>query len=224
MEYALLCKAKLNSTRIVNCHVFGISCWGTDFSRCSQEGIRAYTSGSYSIRVNSIEYSFFLYQCIDNRNFKALFESTTDKLVLILGRFSKDGDSGVEALRAAVTQCGFIPVVFDFEKPDAHDLTEVVLSLSLLSRFIIVDLSDPKCAPHEIAIVAPNVNRPIASVIQGGQRPYAMFGDLSERYPWVFPSVPYNSLAEVGSIVEEQIVPSCEEYIAKRDRSPGRLG
>jgi hypothetical protein len=51
-----------------------------------------------------------------------------------------------------------------------------------------------------------------------------MFGDLSERYPWVFPSVPYNSLAEVGSIVEEQIVPSCEEYIAKRDRSPGRLG
>jgi uncharacterized protein YjbI with pentapeptide repeats len=224
MEYALLCKAKLTDTRIVDCHVFGISCWGTDFSRCIQQSIRAYATGSYSIHVNSIEYSFFLYQCMENRHFKTLFESTTDKLVLILGRFSEDAVSGVEALRSAVTRCGLIPVVFDFEKPDAHDLTEVVLSLALLSRFIVVDLSDPKCTPHEIASMAPHINRPVASVIRSGQRPYAMFSDMSDRYRWVLPPVSYNSLAEISRIVEEQVIPSCEEYIAARDSSLGRRG
>lgn len=217
LDYSLLCKCKLNETKISDCMVFGISCWGTDFAGCRQERIKINASGQYSISVNSIEYAYFLHQSLENSRFKQFFESTSEKLVLILGRFTGKSKDAIEIVRSTITSNQLIPVVFDFETPEGHDLTEVVLSLALMSRFIIVDLSDPRCAPYELGTIAPNVNSPIAALIKKGENPFAMFSDLENRYAWVLAPLTYERNSEISDIVSTLIIPKCEEYITDRN-------
>jgi hypothetical protein len=54
--------------------------------------------------------------------------------VLVLGRFTDDDETGkrkkvISALARKTSLSGFNPVVFDFERPDARDLTEILLVL-----------------------------------------------------------------------------------------------
>lgn len=215
LDYAIACKCDFSSATIVACSIFGVSIWGSITDSTMQKNL-IIRGGAYNIIVNSLDYSFFLFQCMKNANFRKYFESTSEKLVLILGRFTDERMEVINAVRGALVSEGLIPVVFDFEKPDTQDLSEVVLSLALIARLTIVDLSDPKCAPHEIATIAPNVNSPIASLIEAGQRPYAMFSDMLKRYPWVLDPHSYTSVQDVGQIVKGKLLPQCEAYIASR--------
>jgi len=216
LDYALLCKANFDGATLDGCSVFGISIWGSDFSKSDQKNFIVNLPGGNLIVTNSIEYSYFLYQCIENSNFKKYFESTSEKLVLILGRFTPKRMVYIDAIRNSLSKKGLIPVLFDFDKPETQDLSEVVLSLALISRFTVVDLSDPKCAPHEIATIAPHVNSPIAAVIEKGQRPYAMYSDMMRRYSWVLEPEVYQSHSEIESVILNSLLPNCESYIASR--------
>ena len=53
------------------------------------------------------------------------------------------------------------PSLFDFEKPDSKDLTGTVQTLANMARFIIADLTDPSCIPHELAMVVPGTVVPV---------------------------------------------------------------
>jgi hypothetical protein len=69
--------------------------------------------------------------------------------VRLLGQFLASqgllGDVAVlEALRDALRERGYVPLLFDFEKPASRDLTETVSTLAHLARFVIADLTDTK--------------------------------------------------------------------------------
>jgi hypothetical protein len=81
-------------------------------------------------------------------------------------------------LRDELRQRGFLPMVFNFDKPETKDFTETVRILAGLSRFVIVDLTNPRSAPLELQATVPDTMIPFVPILQVGEEPFAMFRDL----------------------------------------------
>lgn len=90
--------------------------------------------------------------------------------MLVLGRFSKERKPAVDALRAALRQYpnGYIPVLFDFEKPQEKPVLDTVKTLANPALFIVADLIDPNMVRSELnAITASVPTVPIRPLIEG---------------------------------------------------------
>ena len=48
-------------------------------------------------------------------------------------------------LETALRQSGYLPMIFEFERPEDRNYTETVRTLAGLARFVVVDLSGPSC-------------------------------------------------------------------------------
>ena len=80
-------------------------------------------------------------------------------MVLILGRFTPERKAVLDALREELRKRDYLPVLFDFDKPASKDITETVSMLAHMARFVIADMTDPRCIPHELAIDYPDDGR-----------------------------------------------------------------
>jgi hypothetical protein len=113
------------------------------------------------ITVNNIEVAQFIYLLLHNEKIRDVIDIITSKAVLILGRFTPPKRKAVlDALRDELRKRDYLPILFDFEKPDSKDLTGTVSTLAHMARFIIADLTDPSCIPYEVAKVIPDAYVP----------------------------------------------------------------
>jgi hypothetical protein len=64
--------------------------------------------------------------------------------------------SVLDALRNALRSRGFLPIVFDFERPKGLDFTETIMTLAGMSCFVIADITNPKSAPLELQATVPD--------------------------------------------------------------------
>ena len=69
----------------------------------------------------------FLYLLLNNRAVRDVIETVGKKAVLILGRFTEQRKSVLEAIRQELRRAGLIPILFDFEGPRNRDITETVV-------------------------------------------------------------------------------------------------
>jgi hypothetical protein len=83
-----------------------------------------------------------LYLLIDNKKIRKVLDTITSKVVLILGRFSKDRKVILDAMRDELRRRDLLPVIFDFSIPAGRDVTGTVKILAGLSRFVIADITD----------------------------------------------------------------------------------
>src|SRR5262249_40467115 len=60
---------------------------------------------------------------------------------------------------------GYLPMIFDFERPDSFDLIDAVVTMAGLSKFVIADLSGPR-VPGEVQ-----------AILRARQLPVLAFGD-----------------------------------------------
>jgi hypothetical protein len=74
-----------------------------------------------------------------------------------------------------------------------------------MARFIIADLTDPSCVPHELAMLVPGTVVPVRPILLEGQPEYAMFMDLKRRHHWVLEPYRYASpkqlIAHLGEVI-----------------------
>lgn len=136
--------------------------------------------------------------------------------VFILGRFDPAHKPTLDALRTALsTNKGkYAPMVFDFDKPTERNLTEAVRTYALTSRFVIADISAPRCVPHELMAIVPNSpSIPVVPIIRDGEEPYAMFNDML-AYPWVLPPVKYLNDADLVARLQTEVIAPAEKRLA----------
>jgi hypothetical protein len=86
-------------------------------------------------------------------------------------------------------ELGYVPMVFNFDKPDSKGFTETVRLLANLSHFVIVDITNPRSAPLELQATVPDYMVPFAPILQKGEKPFSMFVDLKNTYDWVLKRV-----------------------------------
>jgi hypothetical protein len=141
---------------------------------------------------------------------RRVIDTVGKKGVLLLGRFTEGRIKVLERLREELRERGYVPIVFNFDKPETKDFTETVRLLAGLSRFVIADVTNPKSAPLELQATVPEIMVPFQPIIEEGQEPFAMLQDLWIKHrDWVFDPIHYSSVdALVASFDKEIIAPA----------------
>ena len=136
--------------------------------------------------------------------------------MLLLGRFTEGRMVVLERLRDKLRDLGFVPMVFNFDKPETKDFTETVRLLASLSKFVIVDITNPRSAPLELQATVPDYMIPFAPILQEGEEPFAMFVDLQNKYDWVLrPVIRYPSVDRLIEVLKDKIVRPAEKKFNK---------
>ncbi len=220
LNNAILVRTILQRANLTSCSIYGVSIWDVQLEGVIQANLIITLPGAPTITVDDLEVAQFIYLLLNNKKLRDVIDTITSKVVLILGRFTLERKTILDALREELRKYNYLPIVFDFDKLASRDLTETVLTLAHLSRFIIVDLTDPSSAPHEVATVIPQCVVPVQPLLslqpligdekEVERREYAMFQDLRRRYSWVLPTFRYQDTADVLASLKEKIIDPAE--------------
>ncbi|GHO96093.1 hypothetical protein KSF_061410 [Reticulibacter mediterranei] len=222
---AIFIKTNLSQAILTDCSVYGISIWDIDLKETTQRNLVITPLNQPPvITVDNLEVAQFIYLLLNNQKIRQVIDTITSKVVLILGRFTSERKPVLNALREELRNYNYSPVVFDFDRPKSQDLTETVSTLAHLARFIIIDLTDPSSAPHEMATIAPQCIRPIKPIISNelilkdGKevetwREYTMFQDLRKRYHWILDTFRYQDISHLIDSLQDDIIKPVEEKI-----------
>jgi hypothetical protein len=164
--------------------------------------------------VDRLEVAQFLYLMLHNQTIAQLIESLTSNLVLIVGRFTPERTSILDALRDALRQHTppYVPVLFDVEEAGERNLTEMATMLARLTRFIIADITDPVGVLQTVQAIVPRTDAPIVPIIaeRATLDPgFAEYGD----FPWVLDLHRYPDLSGLVATVQDAIIAPAEAKV-----------
>ena len=210
LNHVQLVKADLSDVVLHNTSVYGISAWDLELEGAKQSDLVIADDGP-TPTVDSIEVAQFICLLLKSSKVRDVIDTLVSRVVLILGRFSPERKPTLHRIRDLLRGRGYVSIIFDFEGPERRDLTETIRTLAHLSRFVIVDLTDPSSVPHELQAVVPLLpSVPIQPLILAGSHPYGMFEHI-QRYPWVMSVQEYDP-ANLEDIVGRSLE-DCERKV-----------
>jgi uncharacterized protein YjbI with pentapeptide repeats len=208
LRLSVLVATKLDGAHLTGARVYGISAWGLEGVPADQADLIITSDDEAAVTVDNLKVAQFVYLLLANEEIRAVIDTITSKVVLILGRFTADRKTVLNALRDELRRRGLSPIVFDFEIPHDRDVTETVTLLARMARFVIADLTDPRSIPQEIQAIAPDVAVPIQPVILAGQEPWSMFRDLRRKYHWVLKPYEYTDQQHLLATLSDVLAPA----------------
>ncbi|MBK8611861.1 MAG: pentapeptide repeat-containing protein [Chitinophagaceae bacterium] len=196
----------LNGANISFSRIHGLSAWGNIVDESTiQTDLIVTPFKEPTITVDNFEIAQFLYLIITNKKLRSVIDTLSTKVVLILGCFSSENKEILDKIKHRLNYKNYVPVVFDFDKPNSRNLTETVSTIAHLSKFVIADLTNPRSAPHELASINPLLKSvPIIPIIKEGQVPYSMVYDL-------------NNISELLTYRDDNINELVEQIISQAD-------
>ncbi|WP_153801190.1 pentapeptide repeat-containing protein [Foetidibacter luteolus] len=205
---ANLVNANLQGANICGCRVYGVSAWDiTPPANAKLSRDLIVTPGDQpEVSVDSIEIAQLVYLFLNNAKIKSVIDTITKKGVLILGRFTAERKEVLDALRTELRNRGYLPMLFDFEKPAGRDLTETVSTLAHLAKFVIADITDAKSIPQELKAIVPALpSLPVQPIILDKQFEYSMFIDFAGFFS-VLPPYRYKDTATLLAALQDSII------------------
>jgi hypothetical protein len=216
---ATLNNADLSDADLTGCRIYGVSAWELKLSAGTrQKGLIITPGGVSEITTDDIEVAQFLYLLIHNEKLRKVIDTVTSKVVLILGRFSEERKVVVDAVRDALRQRDLLPVIFDFAIPASRNVTETVKVLAGLARFVIADITDATEVRVELQGIVPLFpSLPIQPILLRGQPEFFSMSHL-KQYPWVLPSVEYDTTEQLLASLDSCVVAPAEATVSKLQR------
>lgn len=207
LSFARLIKVDLRGSKLAGAKIYGISAWDMNLQGADQTDlvIDAFDERPV-ITVDDLEVAQFIHLLLSNRKLRGVINSLTTKVVLILGRFTKERKLVLDAMREALRQRNFLPVLFDFDRVSSRNLTETVQTLAHLARFIIADITDPKSIPQELAHIIPKLpSVPVQPLLHARAKEYGMFDDFLD-FHWVLTPYRYASLKSLLAALDDKVI------------------
>jgi hypothetical protein len=99
--------------------------------------------GKVPIMVDDIELAQFVHYLSAHKKMRYAINVLSDKGVLLLGGFKDGGLDRPNSIRERLQRKGYVAMIFDFARPDSLSLTETVVTMAGLSKFVVADLSGP---------------------------------------------------------------------------------
>ena len=205
-----LLETDLSNATITGCKIFGVSVWKVKLDGTIQKNLEINAYGEPVITVDHLEVAQFIYLLLNNEKIRDVINTITSKAVLIMGRFTPARKAVLEGIREELRQKGYLPILFDFEKPATRDLTETISTLAHMARFIIADLTGAKSIPQELQIIIPHLpSVPVKPLLMASAKEYGMFEHFS-RYPWVLETYTYKSTGQLIANLNEKVIAPAE--------------
>jgi hypothetical protein len=210
---ALLVETNLIDATLTDCRIYGISAWGVMLSEgTKQQGLIITPWEEPAITVDDLEVAQFVYLLLHNEKIRRVIDTVGKKGVLLLGRFAEGRIVVLERLRDELRKRGYLPIVFNFDKPETKDFTETVRLLAGMSKFVIADITNPKSAPLELQAAVPEIMVPFRPIIEEGEKPFAMLQDLWIKHrEWMFEPLYYSSVDALIASLDEKIIRPAEQ-------------
>jgi uncharacterized protein YjbI with pentapeptide repeats len=227
LSEAGLVETSLVDAALTDCRIYGISAWNVKLSEgTKQHGLIITPVDEPAVTVDDLEVAQFVYLLLHNEKIRNIIDTVGKKGVLLLGRFTEGRIAVLERLRDELRKRGYLPIVFNFDKPETKDFTETVRLLAGLSKFVIADITNPKSAPLELQATVPEIMVPFRPIIEEGEKPFAMLQDLwSKHREWVFEPIYYSSVdALIASLDEKIIQPAEARFVELVKRKADAMG
>ncbi len=198
-----LSRSNLDKSIIKNSTIYGVSTWDISTKDSLQENLTITNLYNDSVlTVDDIEIANFIYLISNNNKVANAIDNISTKVVLILGRFTPERIEILKYIKSILKRKNYVPILFDFEKPDRRDLTETIGLIGRMSKFVVADLTDAKSIPQELSELIPNnPSLTIYPIVSKEHREYSMF-EHWERYPWVKDIYKYGNKSELDDHFE----------------------
>jgi hypothetical protein len=212
LSRAALVETNLENAVLTDCRIYGISAWNVKVNESTQQrGLIITPEDEPAVTVDDLEVAQFVYLLLHNEKIRHVIDTVGKKGVLLLGRFTEGRIAVLDRLRDELRKRGYLPIVFNFDKPETKDFTETVRLLAGLSKFVIADLSGPKSAPYELGAIVSQTMIPFQPIITAGETPFAMLRDLLTSYPdRVFQPIEYPSVDRLVETMDTEIIGPAE--------------
>lgn len=210
LRQAIAIKTDFTNANLSGSHIYGISAWDNLTDGTIQKDLVITEPNNPLITVDSIQIAQFIHLLINNKNIRDAIETIGKKAILILGRFTPERKEILNAIKDELRKRNYIPILFDFDVPSNRDITETVVTLAHLSKFIIADITDAKSIPQELSSFVPHLpSVKIKPIILSSQREYGMFEHF-KNYPWVLPLETYDSKEDIVNNIDSKIITPLE--------------
>jgi uncharacterized protein YjbI with pentapeptide repeats len=225
LRYASMVETHLKGAILTDVHVFGISAWGVETDANTRQDLivgRTQDEQEAPLRAHDLQTAQLLGLMLDGAGVRAVLDSMTSKLVLILGSFSPAEKAVLDALRLSLQSHGYIAVEFDFERPSDRDYAETVLTLVGMSRFVVADFTNAKEVRAEVAQARRQYMRvPIIPIArEGASLPITMVNSFTPEELQLL--VRYQSLDDLLLKIQPSIIASAEERVRRIAESIAR--
>jgi uncharacterized protein YjbI with pentapeptide repeats len=215
LTHALLIGTQIEQARLSRCRIYGISAWDVSGIPDAQDSLIITPLGEAEVKTDNLKVAQFVYLILANEELRDVIDTIGKKAVLILGRFGGGGVEVLHAVAKSLRESGYLPMLFEFPRPEDKTYTDTVRTLAGLARFVIVDLSGPS-VPQELYATVPHIKIPFVPIIEKGRRAYSMFVDLLE-YEWVLrPILEFESTEDLLLQLPERVIATAETRVASR--------
>ena len=215
LKSAVLVNADLRDSKLNGAHVYGISAWEVNLENAEQRDLVVTRPGQPRVTADDLEVAQLIYVLLNHRKLRAVFNATTERGVLILGRF---GGGGLEVLRAVagkLREMSYLPIIFDFERIQQRTYTETVITVAGLCGFVIVDLSGPS-VPQELQATVEKLRIPFVPILEAGGQPYSMVKDFAELDYFFYPPIEFANIEDLLAQIPDKAIAPARAYLDRR--------
>jgi len=217
----VLIETNMNSAILTGCNISRVCAWELALDGAKQNDLIITPPDRPAISVDNFEVAQFINLLLHNENIRHVIDTITSNFVLILGRFTQERKTVLDAIRDELRQRDYLPVLFDFEKSEGRDLTDTISTLAHMARFVIADITDAKCILAELEPIVPDLpSVPIMPLILNSEYEHALFAHF-KKYPWVSEPYRYETHEHLLSTIEKKVIAPAEakmEELRKRGR------
>ena len=221
LSYANLTGANLNRAIFVgtnlayatlsDCSIYGICAWDVQLEGAVQLNLRITPFDQPIITVDNLTFAQFIYLLLSTKELRNVMNRHTTNAVLLLGRFAPERTAVLDAIRDALRQHNYLPLLFDGAEQASGESAERIAVLAHLARFVIADLTDAKSLAQALQRVVPHLpSAPVQPLILASQHEDGLFEPLL-RSPWVLPVYCYSDEVHLLQSLQEQVITPAEQ-------------
>ncbi|MCC7546274.1 MAG: pentapeptide repeat-containing protein [Burkholderiales bacterium] len=214
LKSAILVDTDLRDADLSRAQVYGISAWEVRLDGARQSELVVTRPDQPRITVDDLEVAQFIYVLLNHRKLRDVFDTTTERGVLILGRFQDGGLDTLRAVASSLRGMGYVPILFDFDRPRQRTYTETVLTLAGLSSFAVADLSGPSVG-KELEAIVKAVMLPVVPIIERSRSAASMTKDLAMHDHFLYPPVEFESTEDLVAQIPARVIAPARAFLER---------